>query len=226
VGFQYLSYCESAVETFELDSGFDLVIGRYILIHQTNPVTFLRAAARLARPGGPTVFHEIRLREFCRSDPGVPLLEMIDKFMCLGFSSALPHYDAADRLVELFARAGLPEPGLFCETRVWDRRCALRCVDGGLVARPFTSTGAFGHHSGRLHGDRNAGNAGQGCCAPNSRPGDRCAANLCLDQNVMICPVRDNDSSCGFRWTWSKVGDNALPETSRNVACAVWRLME
>jgi ubiquinone/menaquinone biosynthesis C-methylase UbiE len=138
-GFQHLSYCESAVETFVLDSGFDLVIGRYILIHQTDPVTFLRAAARLARPGGSMAFHEIRLREFCRSDPSVPLLEMIDKLMCLAFSSALPHYDAADRLVEHFAHAGLPEPSLFCETHVWGAEDALYygwMVDGLRVLLP------------------------------------------------------------------------------------------
>jgi ubiquinone/menaquinone biosynthesis C-methylase UbiE len=118
-GFHHLSYYESAVETFVPDSGFDLVIGRYILIHQTDPVAFLRAAARLVRPGGSIAFHEIRLRQFCRSDPSVPLLEMIDKFMCLAFSRALPHYDVADKLIQHFAHAGLPEPTLFCETHVW-----------------------------------------------------------------------------------------------------------
>jgi ubiquinone/menaquinone biosynthesis C-methylase UbiE len=124
-GLQHLSYCESAVETFVLDSGFDLVIGRYILIHQTDPVAFLRAAARLAGSGGLVAFHEIRLRELCRSDPSVPLLDMIDKSMRLALSSTLPHYDAADRLVEHFAHAGLPEPSLFCETHVWGAEDAL-----------------------------------------------------------------------------------------------------
>jgi ubiquinone/menaquinone biosynthesis C-methylase UbiE len=118
-GFRHLSYHESDIESFVLDSGFDLVIGRYILIHQTDPVGFLRAAARLVKPGGSMAFHEIRLRELCRSEPRVPLLEKIDKLMRLAFSSALLHYDAADKLVEHFAHAGLPEPSLFCETHVW-----------------------------------------------------------------------------------------------------------
>jgi ubiquinone/menaquinone biosynthesis C-methylase UbiE len=118
-GFEHLSYYEAAVETFVDDAGFDLVIGRYILIHQTDPVAFLRAAAQLARPGGSKAFHEIRLREMCRSVPNVPLLEMIDRLMCLAFSSALPHYDAGERLIEHFAYAGLPEPNLFSETHVW-----------------------------------------------------------------------------------------------------------
>jgi ubiquinone/menaquinone biosynthesis C-methylase UbiE len=138
-GFQHLSYYEAAAETFVDDSGFDLVIGRYILIHQTDPAAFLRAAARFARPGGSMAFHEIRLRELCRSVPGVALLELIDKLMCLAFSSVLPHYDAADKLIEHFAHAGLPEPDLFCETHVWgaaDAPYYAWMVDGLRVLLP------------------------------------------------------------------------------------------
>jgi ubiquinone/menaquinone biosynthesis C-methylase UbiE len=118
-GFEHLSFHEAAVENFVDDAGFDLVIGRYVLIHQTDPVAFLRAAARLARPGSSLAFHELRLRDACRSVPNVPLWEMIDTLLRLAFSSAAPHYDAGERLIEHFAHAGLSEPNLFCETHVW-----------------------------------------------------------------------------------------------------------
>jgi SAM-dependent methyltransferase len=118
-GFRTVSFHEATVETFVDDAGFDFVIGRYVLIHQTNPVAFLRAAARLARPGGSIAFHELRLRDACRSVPNVPLWEMIDSLLRSAFSSLLPHYDAGDRLIEHFGHAGLPEPNLFCETHVW-----------------------------------------------------------------------------------------------------------
>ena len=72
-GFKHLSFHEAAVETFGDDAGFDLVVGRYVLHHQTDPVAFLRAAARVARPGGSMAFHEIRLRDMWRSVPSVPL---------------------------------------------------------------------------------------------------------------------------------------------------------
>ena len=117
--FEHLSFHEAAVETFVDDAGYDLVIGRYVLIHQTDPVAFLRAAARLARPGGVMAFHELRLRDACRSVPNVPLWEMVDTLLRLAFSGALPHYDAGERLIEHFAHAELPEPNLFCETHVW-----------------------------------------------------------------------------------------------------------
>ena len=118
-GLKHLSFHEAAVETFVDDAGFDLVVGRYVLHHQTDPVAFLRAAARLASPGGSMGFHELRLRDACSSVPNVPLWELIDRLLRVAVSSALPYYDAGDRLIELFDHAGLPEPVLFCETPVW-----------------------------------------------------------------------------------------------------------
>ena len=118
-GLRHLSFRQAAAETFVDNAGFDLVVGRYVLIHQADPVAFLQAAARLTRPGGSMAFHELRLRDACRSVPNVPLWEMIDRLLRIAFSSALPHYDAGDRLIEHFGHAGLPEPGLFCETHVW-----------------------------------------------------------------------------------------------------------
>jgi len=114
-GFKHLSFHETAVETFVDDAGFDLVIGRYVLIHQSDPVAFLRAAARLARPGGSIAFHELRLRDACHSVPNVPLWDMIVSLIGVALSSALPHCDAGGRLIEHFGHAGLPEPNLFCE---------------------------------------------------------------------------------------------------------------
>jgi len=117
-GFKHLSFHEAEVETFVDDAGFDLVIGRYVLMHQTDPVAFLRTAARLARPGGSIAFHELRLRGASHSVPSVPLWEMIIRLIRVALTSALPHYDAGDRLIEHFGHAGLPEPNLFCETYV------------------------------------------------------------------------------------------------------------
>jgi len=118
-GLRHVVFQEGTAETFSDDTGFDLVVGRYVLIHQTDPVTFLQAAARLARPGASITFHELRLLETCPSVPRVPLWDMIDRLIRLAFSTALPHYDAGDRLIEHFRNAGLPEPSVFCETHIW-----------------------------------------------------------------------------------------------------------
>src|SRR5215510_11794097 len=87
-GLQHLAFYEAEVDTFGDDTGFDLVVGRYVVIHQTNPVAFLRAAARLAKPGGTIAFHELRVRDACRSVPHVPLWDLIDTLLRLAFSTA------------------------------------------------------------------------------------------------------------------------------------------
>ncbi len=117
-GLKQLSFHETAVEDFVDDTGFDLVIGRYVLMHQADPAACLRAAARLTRPGGSIAFHELRV-DACSSVPNVPLWEMINRLLFVAVSSAMPHYDAGDRLIEHFSHAGLPEPNMFCETHVW-----------------------------------------------------------------------------------------------------------
>ena len=51
--------------------------------------------------------------------PSVPLWELIEKLSRMAFSSALPNYDAGDRLIQHFSDAGLPPPKLFSETHIW-----------------------------------------------------------------------------------------------------------
>jgi ubiquinone/menaquinone biosynthesis C-methylase UbiE len=58
-GLRQLRYKQGSVESFSPEEPFDFVVGRYILVHQADPVGFLRAAARLVSPGGSIAFHEI-----------------------------------------------------------------------------------------------------------------------------------------------------------------------
>ena len=117
-GLRQISFEQASVESFAPREPFDLVIGRYILIHQSDPVGFLRAAARLVSPGGCIAFHEIRLLQKSGSLPIVPLWQVTGDFIQMACQSALPHYDVSDRLIECFSEAGLPRPDLFCETPV------------------------------------------------------------------------------------------------------------
>src|SRR5262249_46429414 len=68
-GLQHLAFREASPDVFMDAVGFDLVVGRYVLVHQTDPVAFLRVAAQLANPGGTIAFHELRLRDACHSVP-------------------------------------------------------------------------------------------------------------------------------------------------------------
>lgn len=118
-GFPHIALEVASADAVNEDL-FDLVVGRYVLIHQSDPVFLLRTAARLVKPEGSVAFHEIRLRQKCDSVPNVPLFELIEKLIRMAFSSALPNYDVGDRLVQCFSDAGLPQPKLFSETPIWN----------------------------------------------------------------------------------------------------------
>jgi 2-polyprenyl-3-methyl-5-hydroxy-6-metoxy-1,4-benzoquinol methylase len=115
-GFQYLQFEHSSAEAFSSQQPFDLVIGRYVLVHQPDPVEFLRTIGRLVNRGGYIAFHEVRLSKGLDSMPTVPLWQATASFLQLAWQSALPHYSLADRFIELFLHAGLPIPNLLCET--------------------------------------------------------------------------------------------------------------
>jgi ubiquinone/menaquinone biosynthesis C-methylase UbiE len=114
-GFRHIRFEQASVQTFGSDEPFDLVIGRYILIHQSDPVALLQAAARLLKPGGCIAFHEIRLAQMFGSSPCVPLWQLAGDLFGKACQSGLAHYDVTDRLIGCFAEAGLPQPDLFSE---------------------------------------------------------------------------------------------------------------
>ena len=75
-GLRHINFVQASIDAFSASEPFDLVIGRYILIHQPEPVTLLRHAARLVRPGGALAFHEVRVNDDTGSFPRVPLWDL------------------------------------------------------------------------------------------------------------------------------------------------------
>jgi SAM-dependent methyltransferase len=117
-GLRQISFVHSSIEAFSTREPFDLVVGRYILVHQLEPVAVLRNAAQLLRPGGALAFHEARLGDDNKSLPDVPLWDLTVNLTRIALRSMVPNYHGADRLVEHFCEAGLPYPHLFCEKLV------------------------------------------------------------------------------------------------------------
>jgi 2-polyprenyl-3-methyl-5-hydroxy-6-metoxy-1,4-benzoquinol methylase len=94
---------------------FDMVVGRYVVHHQKDPVEFIRAAAARLRPGGIIAFHELDVRAGFASLPAVPYFDSVAAEMVAQGQAETATPDAAGRLIALFAAAGLPVPKLFCE---------------------------------------------------------------------------------------------------------------
>lgn len=114
-----VEFKETSLELLADVVPFDAVVGRYVLLHQADPIGFLRAAAAQVRPGGILALHEIgSFGEVAETDSGTPLLRQVRKWLLEFFQSGLPHFDVGQRLVEQFNAAQLPQPRMFCEVPV------------------------------------------------------------------------------------------------------------
>jgi 2-polyprenyl-3-methyl-5-hydroxy-6-metoxy-1,4-benzoquinol methylase len=118
-GLDQVKFKQASVELLPDLVPFDLVIGRYVLIHQSDPVAFLQAGAAKVRPGGILAFHEIgyfaECIESCRS---TPLLRQVAEWILEVFRAGMPHYDVGRRLMDQFALAELRHPKMFCEVLI------------------------------------------------------------------------------------------------------------
>ena len=114
-GLPHVTFTEASVSTFSDPKPFDIVIARYVLLYQVDPVAFLRAAARFARPGAVLALHEFIVDRPVSSRPYVALWQQTADCILAAFRGGAPSHDAAGRLIEHFSSAGLPQPELFCE---------------------------------------------------------------------------------------------------------------
>jgi SAM-dependent methyltransferase len=114
-----VEFKEASVELLSDFIPFDAVVGRYVLLHQADPVAFLRAGADQVRPGGILALHEVGyFEEVATFNADSPLLRQVAEWILQAFQSGLPHYDVGGRIVEQFSAAQLPQPNMFCELPV------------------------------------------------------------------------------------------------------------
>jgi SAM-dependent methyltransferase len=103
----------------ETDFGdqFDAIVGRYVLMFQSNATTMLRKWIKHLRPGGIVVFHEPELH-FSHSFPPV-----ISYDRCIRLFAETMKMSGADihmglKLYSLFVSAGLPPPTMRVEAAI------------------------------------------------------------------------------------------------------------
>jgi ubiquinone/menaquinone biosynthesis C-methylase UbiE len=121
-----LSFREGDPAAMTFEPPFDAVIGRYVLMFQTDPVAMLRSLARHLRPGGVIVFHEPDWTG-ARSLPPAPTYDrcnhgIVETFKRLGTETRM-----GAKLYAAFVAAGLPGPAM--------REFAI--IGGGSGAAPW-----------------------------------------------------------------------------------------
>ncbi len=107
-GVRNVSFREGSEATLPDEEPFDFVIGRYVLVHQQDPVGFVRAAALILV-----------------SRPPIPAYDTISAEYSRAAQAALAGRDAAPRLGAILAGAGLVAPNGFCERLVGMERSDL-----------------------------------------------------------------------------------------------------
>jgi ubiquinone/menaquinone biosynthesis C-methylase UbiE len=117
-GIAGLEFVQADLADFIAGREFDVVVGRYVLFHQADPVACVRQAARLVRPGGVLAVHEMDVHRWLHCAPRVPLIDQIGDWLLTLARRLMPQADVASRLASVFLAAGLPPPVMFAETVV------------------------------------------------------------------------------------------------------------
>lgn len=67
-GIAHATFIQGDISTPPMDAPFDVAIGRYVLMYQSDPVAVVRSIARAIRPGGAVAFHELNMFDGAKGD--------------------------------------------------------------------------------------------------------------------------------------------------------------
>ena len=126
-GYRNITFVLASDETFSSGRNYDAAFGRYVLIHQSDPVAMLRRAAAEVKSGGIVAFHELTLdaRMNFRAFPDALLFQAVCDASAHAFRASVLSPDIGSRLPACFEDAGLREPSVIWELIVGDCRSPI-----------------------------------------------------------------------------------------------------
>lgn len=96
---------------------FDAIVGRYVLVFQSDPAVMLRNLARHVRPAGVIVFHELDWGGL-NSIPRVPTFDLCSRWGAEALRRAGHETQMGPKMHAAFVQAGLPPPTMRLEALV------------------------------------------------------------------------------------------------------------
>ncbi len=120
-GLSFVDFEVSEIDSFDRPGSFDALVGRFVLMHQKDPVGALRAASGAVRHGGVVVMVESWmeiLRTGAHSHPHSPLYDDIVVWKSEVVRRAGADLHAGGRLRSTFLDAGLTRPRARLESPV------------------------------------------------------------------------------------------------------------
>lgn len=112
-----ITFLEGDPAEMTFDRPFDAVIGRYVLMFQTDPSAMLRKLAAHLRPGGTIVFHEPDW-DGARSFPPAPTYDRCCRWIVETLRSRGHETRMGKKLHSTFVAAGLPAPTMALEASI------------------------------------------------------------------------------------------------------------
>jgi ubiquinone/menaquinone biosynthesis C-methylase UbiE len=110
-----VSFRQGDASRVDFERPFDAIVGRYVLLFQADAAATLRALSRHLKTGGLMVFHEPDWKA-ARSSPTTPTYDNCWNWLQERFRRAETDGNMADRLYNVFVRAGLKAPQMRMQT--------------------------------------------------------------------------------------------------------------
>ena len=112
-GLKNVDFVAGDARALELDTDFDAVVGRLVLLYMADPVDALKKLSDHLRPGGIVAFQDIDFSLYAGSEhPDTPVLNNLIKWGVGTFERSGAHIGMGMELYRAFVDAGLPEPNL------------------------------------------------------------------------------------------------------------------
>ena len=139
LGLQNVEFARGDIREVELDSHFDAVVGRLVLMYSADPAESLRAALGHVRSRGVAAFHEMNVGAPVWSEPPSPLHQLMARCLKEAFARGGVEMAMGTRLYEVFVSAGLEAPEVCTHAIIgagedWARRFAAAFGAGILCS--------------------------------------------------------------------------------------------
>lgn len=108
-GLHHVSFRQADPAETTFEPPFDAIIGRYVLMFQTDPAAMLRKLRRHLRQDGVIAFHESHLTS-AHSVPPVPIYDRCNQWIIETFKLLGTETQMGAKLYAAFVTAGLPAP--------------------------------------------------------------------------------------------------------------------
>lgn len=98
--------------TKAFEAPFDCAVGRFVLMHNPNPIALLRHVASQVRPGGVVIFQEPDWAGY-RSQPTLPTWDKCARWIVEALQGSGADPNIGLKLPQIFTAAGLPPPDMY-----------------------------------------------------------------------------------------------------------------